>query len=57
MRVGHYEGEGEKQGVVIGTVFPDGSWPQPLVSSDTGLPQIWGDYIKAPTDCDLEKIA
>ena len=57
VQAGHHEGEGEKQGVVIGTVFSDEGSPYPLVAGDTGLQQIWVDYIKAHNDRDLEKIA
>ena len=42
---------------MIGTVFPDQGWPYPLVPSDAGLQQIWGDYIKTHNDRDFEKIA
>ena len=57
VQAGHHEGEVEKQGVVIGTVFSDEGSPYPLVAGDTGLQQIWVDYIKAHNDRDLEKIA
>ena len=56
-QAGHHEGEGEKQGVVIGTVFSDEGAPYPLAAGDTGLQQIWVDYIKAHNERDLEKIA
>ena len=57
VQAGHHEGEGEKQGVVIGTVFSDEGAPYSLIAGDTGLQQIWVDYIKAHNDRDLEKIA
>ncbi len=56
-RAGHHEGGDDKQALVIGTVYSDEGTPYPLVAGDTGLQQIWVDYIKAHNDRDLEKIA
>ena len=55
VQAGHHEGESEKQGVVIGTVFSDQGAPYSLMAGDTGLQQIWVDYIKAHNERDLEK--
>ena len=56
-QAGHHEGEGEKQEVVIGTVFSDDGSPYSLLAGDTALQQIWVDYINAHNDRDLKKIA
>ena len=57
VQAGHHESGDDKQAVVIGTVFSDEGAPYSLIAGDTGLQQIWLDYIKAHNDRDLEKIA
>ena len=54
---GHHEGGDAKQAPVIGSVYSDEGTPYPLVAGDTGLQQIWIDYIEAHNERDLEKIA
>lgn len=56
-QAGHHEDGDAKQAPVIGTVYSDEGTPYPLVAGNTGLQQIWVDYIKAHNERDLEKIA
>ena len=50
VQAGHHEGGDDKQAVVIGTVFSDEGAPYSLIAGDTGLQQIWLDYIKSQND-------
>ena len=57
VQAGHHEGSDKKQEVVIGTVFSDDGSAYAVVAGDTGLQQVWVDYIKAHNDRDLKRIA